>query len=48
MKILILGNKTKWTTWDAKINALKAWFSPIYDLVVDRKEVSFSDMKFNG
>lgn len=48
MKILILDNKTKWTTWDAKINALKAWFSPIYDLVVDRKEVSFSDMKFNG
>lgn len=40
MKILIIANNVPWKSWNAKIEALKAWFSPAIDLSIDLQKVS--------
>jgi hypothetical protein len=48
MKLLILANKQNWKSWNAKTEALKAWFSAFTELEVDVKKTSLDNVKFDG
>lgn len=46
MKVLILSNHCPWKSWNAKIEAIKAWFAPALLLDIIKQEVDFQDIPF--
>lgn len=46
MKILIVANNCLWTSWPAKIQAIKDFYAPLCELEIDVFDTTFGDIPF--
>lgn len=46
LKLLIVANRSKWSSWPSKVQELKNWFSPKIDFQIDIVHTNYTDIKF--
>jgi len=48
MKILVIANNQKWKSWDTKLQEVKDWFKPAFDITFELVHTKIKDIPFQS